>query len=290
MPVDVAVRAAGSVLMILLPLGLLLALTRHFRLGLGLVGAGALTFVGSQVFHLPFNAWGLSRVFQALGLQGETRGLEMVWVAILLGLSAGIFEESARYLVYRYWLRDVRSWRQAVLFGAGHGGTEAILLGGLALLTLFQASSLRYQDLAAIVPAEQVELTRQQLEAYWAASWGEALLPALERVLAMALHVSLAVMVLRARLSHSLGWFILAILWHTVANAAGLLALQWWGAYAAEAAIAVVVMGALGVAWRARRADEAPPEETKSAATTPALFLESVPPKPEDLEDSRYVG
>lgn len=286
---DVVVRAASSGLMILLPLGLWLALIRRFRLGLGLVGAGALTFVGSQVFHLAFNAWGLSRLIQALGLPGEATGMGMVWVALLLGLSAGIFEESARYLVYCYWLRDVRSWRQAVLFGAGHGGIEAILLGALAFLTLFQASSLRNMDLATLLPPEQVDLARQQLEAYWAASWPEALLPAVERGLAMALHISLAVMVLRARLGRRLGWFVLAVLWHAVANAAGLLALQRWGAYAAEGAIAVVVLGALGLAWRARGSDGALQEEVRSPLTARPLAPDPLPPDREDIADSRYV-
>ncbi len=286
---DVVVRAASSGLMILLPLGLWLALVRRFRLGLGLVGAGALTFVGSQVFHLAFNAWGLWWLIQALGLSGEASGPGMVWVALLLGLSAGIFEESARYLVYRYWLRDVRSWQQAVLFGAGHGGIEAILLGGLALLTLFQASSLRNVDLTTLVPPEQVDLARQQLEAYWAASWAEALLPAVERGLAMALHISLAVMVLRARLGRRLGWLVLAVLWHAVANAAGLLALQWWGPYAAEGAIAVFVLGALGVAWRARGPDGALQEEGRSPVTARPLPREPLPPDRQDIAESRYV-
>lgn len=286
---DVVVRAASSGLMILLPLALWLALMRRLRLGLGLVGAGVLTFLGSQVFHLPFNAWGLSRLIQALGLPGEARGLGMVWVALLLGLSAGIFEESARYLVYRFWLKDVRSWRQAVLFGAGHGGIEAILLGGLALLTLFRATSLRNVDLTTMVPPEQVDLVRQQLEAYWAASWVEALLPALERALAIGLHVSLAVMVLRARLGRRLGWLVLAVLWHAAANAAGLLALQWWGAYAAEGAIAVFVLGALAVAWRARGPGGALQEEVRSPVTARALPREPLPPDREDIADSRYV-
>ncbi len=285
---DVIVRAASSGLMIVLPLGVWLVLARRFRLGLALVGAGALTFLGSQVFHLPFNAWGLSRLVQGLGLQGASAGLGMVWVALLLGLSAGVFEESARFLAYRFWLKDVRSWREAVLFGAGHGGIEAILLGSLSMLTLFQLSSLRSVDLATVVPPEQLEVARQQVEAYWAASWGEALLPALERVLAMALHISLALMVLRARLRRKAGWLILAIGWHAAANAAGLLALQRWGPYAAEGAIAVVVLGALAVAWHSGRGLEAPPELAASPPSARPLSP-SAPPRREHLDDSRYI-
>lgn len=286
---EIVVRAGSAGLMILIPVGLWLALTRRFRLGLGLVAAGAITFVASQVFHLPFNTLALSRIIRALGLQDEPGRLALVYVALLLGFSAGVFEETARYLVYRYFLRDVHSWRQAVLFGIGHGGFESILLGGLALLTLFQATSLRTVDLASVVPPEQVDLARQQLEAYWTASWVEALLPALERMLAMTLHVSLAVMVLRARLKRHLGWLFLAIAWHAAANAAGLLALQWWGAYAAEGAIAAVVLGALGVAWRARGVEEADPEERVRPIVRGLSLGEPVPPDREAIDDSRYL-
>ncbi|MEW6567328.1 MAG: YhfC family glutamic-type intramembrane protease [Chloroflexota bacterium] len=285
---DIFVRALSSGLMVLFPLGLWLAMSRRFRMGLRLVGAGALTFVASQVLHLPFNAWGLSRIFEVLGLESAPRGQAMVLAALLLGLSAGVFEESARYLVYRFWLKDARTWRQAVLFGAGHGGIEAILLGALALLTLFQMASLRNVDLATVVPAEQLELARQQMQAYWAASWSEALLPALERALAVMLHISLAVTVLQALVRRNAGWLVLAIGWHAVANAAGLLALEWWGAYAAEGVIAVVVLGALGLAWRLRRPGEEGPAEAV-VPLRPTLSRKEPPLRHERLDDSRYL-
>ena len=52
--------------------------------------------------------------------------------AVFLGLSAGVFEETARYLTYRFWAKDARSWSRGLMLGAGHGGSEAILVGALA--------------------------------------------------------------------------------------------------------------------------------------------------------------
>lgn len=285
---DVAVRAVSAGLMLLLPLGLWLALMRRFRLGLNLVAAGAVMFIVSQVFHLPFNAWALPWVFQWLGLQEASGGLTAVLTAVLLGLSAGVFEETARYLAYCFWLRDVRDWRQAVLFGAGHGGIEAILLGALALLTLFQLSSMRNVDLATVVPPEQVEVARQQVQAYWSASWAEALLPALERVLAMALHISLALMVLRARLRSNAGWLALAIAWHAGTNAMGLLVLERWGPYAAEGAIALLTMGALAIAWNLRPRPAEPTEEHPAPDHTSPRRPEATRPR-ENLDETRYL-
>lgn len=285
---DVAVRAFSSMGMILLPLVLWLVLARRNPVGLRLIGVGVLTFLGSQVFHLPFNAWVLARLISALGFDAAPQVLGMIVIALLFGLSAGVFEECARYLVYRFWLKDVRTWSAAVAFGAGHGGIEAILLGGLAMLTLFHLSSLRGVDLATVVPPEQLDLVRQQVQAYWAASWSEALLPALERALALALHISFAIMVLVARVRRNAGWLALAVVWHAGANAVGLLALEWWGPYAAEGAIALVTIGALATAWRLRAALGGPAEETsmpEAATTRPARSIR----RRGNLDDTRYL-
>ncbi len=285
---DVAVRAFSSMWMILLPLVLWLVLARRQPTGLRLIGVGALTFLASQVFHLPFNAWVLRRLISAVNLDAAPQVLGMILIALLFGLSAGIFEECARYLIYGFWLKDVRTWREAVTFGAGHGGIEAILLGGLALLTLFQLNSLRGVDLATVVPPEQLDLARQQVEAYWTASWSEALLPALERVLALTLHISLAVIVLLARVRRNAAWLALAIAWHAGANAVGLLALEWWGPYAAEAAIALVTAGALAIAWRLRSALTGSPEQEPVPA--PARPSPARPMRRRDnLDDTRYL-
>ena len=53
--------------------------------------------------------------------------------AILIGgLSAGIFEESARYLGARFILKNKRTYKDAISFGLGHGLCEVILLNGVA--------------------------------------------------------------------------------------------------------------------------------------------------------------
>ena len=73
----------------------------------------------------------------------------MAVVAVFYGLSAGLFEEIARYLTYRFWLKDSQNWKSGLMFGAGHGGIEAMILGALALLSLIQAYVLRDADLFA---------------------------------------------------------------------------------------------------------------------------------------------
>ena len=178
---EIAVRGLNGLLMIALPLALGVFLVRRLRLSWGIFGVGGLTFVASQVVHLPFNHWVLQPFLMRFGLGPESGPAGLVAVALMLGLSAGVFEEGARYLAYRYGLRRAREWSQGVLFGAGHGGVEAILLGVLALVGLMQAVAYRGVDLATLLPPGQVAAAQAQLAAYWESPWYFALLGALER-------------------------------------------------------------------------------------------------------------
>ena len=71
-------------LMIGLPIALGVVLARRLKQRWGLFGVGAVTFVLSQVGHIPFNA---------LAFRGAQAWPPAV-VALALGLSAGVFEES----------------------------------------------------------------------------------------------------------------------------------------------------------------------------------------------------
>ncbi len=90
---------------------------RRYGIGWSVFALGALTFVLSQVVHLPLNA--------ALGLLGGGRGVALwplVPMALVAGLSASICEEGARLLVLLFLARHVRGWRPGLQYGAGTGG------------------------------------------------------------------------------------------------------------------------------------------------------------------------
>jgi uncharacterized membrane protein YhfC len=76
--------------MILLPIGLWIYFRRSFDLPWKLVMAGALTFIATQVLHVPL----------VLGMTSFLQTLPLLANAIILGLLAGIFEETARYLLF----------------------------------------------------------------------------------------------------------------------------------------------------------------------------------------------
>ena len=58
--------------------------------------------------------------------------LTHAWAYTLIGcLLAGVFEEVGRYLAFRFLLKRYTNRRDAVTYGIGHGGIEAILVLGL---------------------------------------------------------------------------------------------------------------------------------------------------------------
>src|SRR3972149_4519073 len=131
--------------MIALPVVVGVLLAQKLGAKWGLFGVGALTFIASQVVHIPLNA-GLTALFARGVLPAPPAEWKLLFNATVLGTTAGLSEEIARYAAYRWFIKSARTWRQALMFGAGHGGAEAIILGGLVAATFVTTLSLRGRD------------------------------------------------------------------------------------------------------------------------------------------------
>lgn len=91
---------------------------------------GVLTFLIFQVFTriyilqviLPTQVWYILFTYEY-----------PIVYAFLLSLTAGLFEEIGRYIMMKYILRKM-DIKKALAFGLGHGGIEAILFVGIALV------------------------------------------------------------------------------------------------------------------------------------------------------------
>lgn len=286
---DIFVRGLNALLMICLPLALGALLAKRWILSWGLFGIGAATFVASQVLHLPFNSLVLNRALVALGWSNPASLEKLAGGAILAGLSAGFFEEGARYLTYRFWAKEARSWGEGLMLGAGHGGIEAVLLGLLAGYALFQALALRGSNLAAMVPADQLQLAQTQLQAYWELPWYGALLGAVERLFAICLHLSLSVMVLQCFARRQHGWLALAIGWHAVVDTVAVAASLRLGVYWAEALVGLMALASVGIVL-ALREKAAALQPAPASPVPPVRWGQmDVPVTTEQLDDSRFT-
>jgi uncharacterized membrane protein YhfC len=230
--------------MIVLPILLWIYFTRKFALSWKLVLAGALTFIASQVLHIPL----------VLGMNSLLQTLPLLANAILLGLLAGLFEEATRYILFKSILKNIRSWKEGILVGLGHGGAEALILGIFAALAFANMVIYRNIDLSTVpsIPAEQLELAKQQVAAYWSAPWHLALMGFVERIFAICLHVSLSVMVLYSIAHRKPIWFWLALLWHTFVDAVAVYVGQQVGILAVEGIVAIFAIISLWIVMAVR--------------------------------------
>jgi len=283
----------SAVLIIALAVGLGIFLTRKFHLGWRLWWIGAATFTLSQVFHIPFNGL-LNNLIRNGSIPLPIMPLqETIALAVIYGLSAGVFESVARYLAYRFWAKEARSWPRGLLLGAGHGGIEAIFIALLIAYTFVQMAVLRNADLSTIVPAEQLALAEQQVAAYWATPWHLSLLGAVERLFTLPLHLALSVIVLQVFTRRQIRWLFLAILWHAFVDGFGAVYVpSVHGTLWAEAVLGVLALISIAIIFALRRSEpESEPEAVSPAPAGPALNAFSLPPveeTEENLDKSRF--
>ncbi|MDQ8700446.1 YhfC family glutamic-type intramembrane protease [Hyphomicrobium sp. LHD-15] len=242
----------AAVSMIVFPIVLVWWLTRRLSMPLSLALCGAGTFLVAQALRFPL-LQGLTSLFETGALPAPPAAYLLVFNIAVLSLTAGLFEEGARYGAYRYAIPEARSWNAAVTFGAGHGAMEAVILGGLMGVEFFGMLALGTPEATqGVDPATHAQLA-EQTERYWALPAYMPLIGALERAFAIGFHIAMAVFVLQAVVRRSWTWLAAAIAAHALANAAGAVALVRSGPVAAEIVVAIFAGAALYIAFRLRR-------------------------------------
>ncbi len=293
-------------LMLLFPLLLGWWIRRRFGIGWGVFGIGALTFIASQVVHLPLN--------YALGLLGGGRGVALwplIPLALVAGLSAGAALAAlllrdprgpdawgdlmnaavlqailliAVRIVLRTLARRTRGWRAGLQFGAGHGAAEAIIFGALVLVNVIAMIALRSLDPAVLglagAAAEQIQAAQAT---YWNTAAYLPILAGLERVMAITLHIALATLGMRSVARRRPLYLLAAIGLHTAVNAWAVWAVQTAGIWATYAGLLAFAVLSLWLIWRLR---EAPPPVELAPAPAPIPTAADLAPRalsPEEL-------
>lgn len=200
---------------LVLPVLVSLVLVRRYR-ALQPVLLGAACFILFQVLlRIPLLQFVLPRSNEYLLFQ-FTQPRLFLW---FLSLTAGLFEETGRYVLMRRFMKDA-PLSHAIAFGVGHGGMEAMLLVGLNLAVGGYLGQLPFQSSLPFV------------------------LAGAERILAMALHVCLSILVWRSLKENKPLLLALAILAHTLFNALGAeLAWRNVDAVLIEGALALATVG-----------------------------------------------
>jgi uncharacterized membrane protein YhfC len=132
--------------------------------------------------------------------------------------------------------------------------TEALIFGVLAGAGLAIMLAYRSIDLSAVpsIPADQLELVKQQVAAYWSASAYMASLGFIERIFAICPHVSLSVMVLYALAGKKPIWFWLALLWDALIDTTAVYVGKNIGILQSEGIVAVFAVVSLWIVFAMR--------------------------------------
>lgn len=234
----IAAMTLVLLLTVAVPLGVMILL--HWRGGSWksfLVGAG--TFILFALVLEPV----LHRLVLGSGAGAALQ--ENIWLYGLYGgLMAGIFEETGRFLVFRYLLRHTSGRITALSYGIGHGGSEAFLLVGLTMAANLSLG-LTYASGAAL-PAETAAMAETLIATpAWMFLWA-----GFERLTAMALHVSLSVLVCAAVRTGKRLLFPAAVLLHAAVDFAAVVSAAYLPVAATETL--VLLLTVLAAVWAAR--------------------------------------
>lgn len=126
---------------------------------------------------------------------------DSIWLyALYGGMMAGIFEETGRFTAFKTVLRKKNSNdANALMYGAGHGGFEAIVLLGFSMIsniaTAVMINSGRIGELTAMLPEESLAQVRSVIDQLVSSSPYLFIAGIIERIFAIALHIALSVFV-----------------------------------------------------------------------------------------------
>ncbi|KQC05349.1 MAG: hypothetical protein APR53_08095 [Methanoculleus sp. SDB] len=247
--------AAVVLLEIAIPLGLGLWFVRRFGVSWNIFILGAAFFVAVQILHTPLVLLTQGPLYAFLNGVLTDKNLVLAALALYLGLLAGLFEEVGRYLIFtRFFPRKdyALSCENGLMFGAGWGGIESILVALLVLSSMASYLVLS-QSPDPYLGLPDDPAVRAQVAALLALTPLDILPGLLERMMTITLHIAWSVLLLAAVVREQRSLLLLAVLWHAGVDAAVVVIAQTGGIWAAEFVILLFTVPALYVLWRAYR-------------------------------------
>ncbi len=169
-----------------------------------------------------------------------------LWLyALYGGAAAAIFEETGRIFAAKTFLRRWNDPANAYMYGAGHGGVEALYVGVITQISNLSLAAMvnagKAADILAPLSGAQYDAAAEQLKALCGESAG-FFLAGYERVLAVAVHICLSLILFRGLRERRAGLVVLCYGLHFVLDAVIVLISRSFGLIAAEAFCTVFVL------------------------------------------------
>lgn len=199
-----------------LPLGLVAYFYKKYKISIKCVFIGVLIFIiFSQVLEKVLHYFVLTKNPYTVAL------LKNPWLFMIYGgLAAGIFEEVGRYIGFKFLLKGQREWKDGIAYGIGHGGIEAILIGGVTSIQNIVYSNLINSGtfekvLSAKIPVSMLASIKNSLENTPSYMFGFI---GIERMLVLPLHIALSLVVLYGIKKGEKIYLLYAIIIHAIVD------------------------------------------------------------------------
>lgn len=192
-----SIAIAGSIFSLILsigfPIALMIICKKKFRARISSFFIGALTFV---LFAMVFEQILHIGVIKGLGLNANSNK----WLYYLYAATAAaVFEETGRIVAMKCFMKNRCDFPNAFMYGIGHGGIEAIIIGGMAgisnLVSMLMINSGMMQATLSGLSDEVRNKTVTQLSALWTTPKALFFATGIERVSAVILHIGLSLLI-----------------------------------------------------------------------------------------------
>lgn len=247
---SISFMAISLLFVFVFPIGLWIYFYKKERISGIAVLVGGLTFIISQiVLRMP--------LLQLIQVQSWYAAIgKNIWInSLFLSLTAGIFEETGRFLSFKFLLKKKLEWKNGIAFGIGHGGIEAILITGLTyinnLVFSLMINSGAFEQISGSLSPGTSDYIANILSGTSPVMF---LLGGIERVFAIISHIAFSIIVLYGVKNKRGIYIIYAILAHTLLNAPAVILGYYLGPWVSEGYIMIFAAAALIFIIKSKRA------------------------------------
>lgn len=206
----------SGVLMVLIPVVIFLVVRKFVKFKIKPVIVGAAVWL---LFAVVLKAIVLTPVIGADNSVSRAVNGNIWLFYMIAAASAGIFEETGRLVAFKTVLKKNDDKQDALSYGIGHGGFEAVYLGFQIAFLGIMCLMINKGGIESVVKGADdtmIESLMSQIDKYTSSDIGRALLMGYERIPAMIVHIMFSVMVFAAVRERKIGLYFLSVFIHFV--------------------------------------------------------------------------
>ena len=218
-------------------------------------------FIGAGVFILF--ALILEQILHliVIGAVGQDKLVANIWLYGLYGAAAAaIFEETGRFIAFKFFMKNRRDRENAFMYGIGHGGIEAIIIVGITsinnIVNSVMINNHGIEAVLGLLPDEIKEQTFTQISQLWTLPSYSFYMGGIERISAIALHIGMTFVMYKGVKFAKKEMIALAYAIHFVADFATVILNNYLPMYVLEAILAIFAVCVCMLAYKINASEE----------------------------------